>query len=66
MNMNLSLCCHLDSQFKLIYDIIYMKFLVIFDQPDGSTSWGYIKYDSSVKFDSPDCSTYSGINIIIF
>ena len=33
----------------------------MFDQPDGSTSWGYINYDILVKFDSPDGSTYWGL-----
>ena len=55
--MNLSLCCHLESQIKLIYDSLH-EILVIFDQPDGSTSWDHINYDSLVKFDSPDGSTY--------
>ena len=40
--MNLNLLCHLESQIKLIYDIVYKKILVIFDQPDGSTSGVYI------------------------
>ena len=38
---------------KLLYEI-----LVIFNQPDGSTSCGNINYDILVKVDSPDGSTY--------
>ena len=38
---------------KLLHEI-----LVIFNQPDGSTSCGNINYDILVKVDSPDGSTY--------
>ena len=32
--------------------------LVNFNNPDGSTSWGYINYEILVKFDYPDGTTY--------
>ena len=41
----------------LVEVINIIIFLVNFDHPDGSTSWGYIFYCIIVKFDSPDGST---------
>ena len=43
-----------------VLNIIDIYILVNFDNPEGSTSWGYICYYILVKFDSPDCSTYWG------
>ena len=40
---------------------LILYFLVYFDHPDGSTSWGYICYYILVKVDSPDGSTYWGL-----
>ena len=58
--MNPILCCHLERQIKLIYDIvhIYVKcdILVAFESPDGSTYWGH-KYNNLVNSDHPDGST---------
>ena len=45
-----------------VLNIVKYYILIIFDQPDGSTSWGYMNYDILVKFDSPDGSTYLGHN----
>ena len=52
--MNLSLCCHLESHIKLIYDSLH-EILVIFEN-----QMAYTNYDILVKFYSPDGSTYCG------
>ena len=44
------------AQIVVIYIYIY-KILVIFDNPDGSTSRGHINYNILVQSDSPDGST---------
>ena len=49
----------------LVETLKYYIILVHFDQPDGSTSWGYINYDVLVKYDSPDGSTYWGLKFYI-